>query len=75
MQRKHLVAAYIAAFEMILSWDEWDGIIEMIMAALMFWGMNLTLMIMVEMEEKKDDVDYKSHQKRKAPGKRKHRAA
>ena len=74
MRRKYLALAYIAAFEMILSWDEWDGIIEMIMAALMFWGMNLTLMIMVEMEEK-NDADHKSHQKRKAPGKRKRRAA
>lgn len=69
MQRKHLVAAYIAAFEMILSWDEWDGVIETILAVWMFWGMNLTLMIMVEMEEK-NDADHKSHQKRKAPGKR-----
>lgn len=74
MQRKHLAAAYIAAFEMILSWDEWDGIIEMIMAALMFWGINVILMIMAEMEEK-NDADYKSHQKRKASGKRKRRAA
>ena len=48
MQRKHLVAAYIAAFEMILSWDEWDGIIEMIMAALMFWGLNWLMLINME---------------------------
>lgn len=75
MQRKYLAAAYIAAFETILSWDKWDGAIEMIMVTLMFWGMNLALMVMSEMEEEKDDVDYKSHQKRKAPGKRKHGAA
>ena len=48
MQRKHLVEAYIAAFEMILSWDEWDGIIEMIMAALMFWGLNWLMLINME---------------------------
>lgn len=48
MQRKHLVAAYIAAFEMILSWDKWDGIIEMIMAALMFWGLNWLMLISME---------------------------
>ena len=75
MRRKYLALAYIAVFETILSWNEWDGAIEMIMVTLMFWGMNLALMVMSEMEEEKDDVDYKSHQKRKAPGKRKHRAA
>ena len=74
MRRKYLALAYIAVFETILSWDKWDGAIEMIMVTLMFWGINVTLMIMSEMEEK-DDVDYKSHQKRKAPGKRKHGAA
>lgn len=75
MRRKYLALAYIAVFETILSWDKWDGAIEMIMVTLMFWGMNLALMVMSEMEEEKDDVDYKSHQKRKAPGKRKRRAA
>ena len=75
MRRKYLALAYIAVFETILSWDKWDGAIEMIMVTLMFCGMNLALMVMSEMEEEKDDVDYKSHQKRKAPGKRKHRAA
>lgn len=74
MRRKYLALAYIAVFETILSWDKWDGAIEMIMVTLMFWGINVTLMIMVEMEEK-DDADYKVHQKRKASGKRKHRAA
>lgn len=75
MRRKYLALAYIAVFETILSWDKWDGAIEMIMVTLMFGGMNLALMVMSEMEEEKDDVDYKSHQKRKAPGKRKHGAA
>lgn len=75
MRRKYLALAYIAVFETILSWDKWDGAIEMIMVTLMFWGMNLALMVMSEMEEEKDDVDYKSHQKRKASGKRKHGAA
>ena len=75
MRRKYLALAYIAVLETILSWDKWDGALEMIMVTLMFWGMNLALMVMSEMEEEKDDVDYKSHQKRKAPGKRKHGAA
>ena len=74
MRRKYLALAYIAVFETILSWDKWDGAIEMIMVTLMFWGMNLALMVMSEMEEEKDDVDYKSHQKRKAPGKRRGKA-
>lgn len=74
MRRKYLAAAYITVLEMILSWDKWDGAIETIMVTLMFWGINLILMIMVEMEEK-DDADYKVHQKRKASGKRKRRAA
>lgn len=74
MRRKYLAAAYIAVIEWTLSWNQWDGVIETILAVWMFWGMNLTLMIMVEMEEK-DDADYKGNQKRKASGKRKHRAA
>ena len=74
MRRKYLALAYIAVFETILSWDKWDGAIEMIMVTLMFWGMNLALMVMPEMEEE-NDADYKSHQKRKASGKRKRRAA
>ena len=74
MQRKYLAAAYITVLEMILSWDKWDGAIETIMGTLMFWGINLILMIMVEMEEK-SDADYKVHQKRKASGERKHGAA
>ena len=75
MRRKYLAAAYIAVIEWTLSWNQWDGVIETILAVWMFWGMNLALMVMSEMEEEKDDVDYKSHQKRKAPGKRKHGAA
>lgn len=74
MRRKWLASLYITAFELTLSWQQWDGVIETIMIALTFWGLNLILMIMVEMEEK-DDADYKSNQKRKASGKRKHRAA
>ena len=37
MRRKYLALAYIAVFETILSWDKWDGAIEMIMVTLMFW--------------------------------------
>lgn len=74
MRRKYLALAYIAVFETILSWDKWDGAIEMIMVTLMFWGINVILMIMAEMEEE-NDADHKSHQKRKASGKRKRRTA
>ena len=45
-----------------------------IMVTLDFGGINVILMIMAEMEEE-NDADYKSHQKRKAPGKRKRRTA
>lgn len=51
MKRKYLAAAYIAVIEWILSWNQWDGVIKTILAVWMLWGMNLTLMIMVEMEE------------------------
>ena len=44
MRRKYLAAAYIAVFEMILSWDEWDGIIETVLALWVFWALNLMLM-------------------------------
>lgn len=57
MQRKHLAAAYIAAFEMILSWDEWDGMIEMIMAALMFWGLNWLMLINMEGDKNEGGKD------------------
>lgn len=74
MRRKWLASLYITAIEWALSWNQWDGVIETIMVTLTFWGLNLILMIMVEMEEK-DDADHKSNQKRKASGKRKRRAA
>lgn len=51
MKRKYLAAAYITVIEWILSWNQWDGVIETILAVWMLWGMNLTLLIMAEMEE------------------------
>ena len=72
MRRKYLAAAYIAVIEWTLSWNQWDGVIETILAVWMFWGMNLTLMIMVEMEEKKDGDD-KRDEKGKGCGERKER--
>lgn len=60
MKRKYLAAAYIAVIEWILSWNQWDGVIETILAVWMLWGMNLTLMIMVEMEEE----DAEDHQRK-----------
>lgn len=48
MRRKYLALAYIAVFETILSWDEWDGVIEMIMVTLMFWGINWLMLINME---------------------------
>lgn len=73
MRRKYLAAAYIAAFEWLLSWQQWDGVIKTILALWVFWELNLLFMMLATGEVK--NVDYKSHQKRKAPGKRKRRAA
>ncbi len=60
MLRKSITAAVIAAFEMLLTLDWWDGLIKPLMAAVVFWWMNLLLLI--GMEEEKDAEDYQGKQ-------------
>ena len=44
MRRKYLAAVYIAAFEWLLSWQQWDGVIKTVLALWVFWVLNLMLM-------------------------------
>ena len=45
MRRKHLAAAYIAVFEWLIYWQQWDGgVIKTIMLIWVFWELNLILM-------------------------------
>jgi hypothetical protein len=44
MRRKYLAAVYIAAFEWLLSWQQWDGVIKTVLALWVFWELNLMLM-------------------------------
>ena len=52
MRRKYLAAAYIAAFEMLITLDQWDGISKIITAAVVFWGMTMFLLLGMGKEEK-----------------------
>lgn len=52
MFRKSITAAVIAAFEMLLTLDWWDGLIKALMAAVTLWWMALLLLIGMEEEEK-----------------------
>lgn len=52
MLRKSITAAVIAVFEILLTLDQWDGISKIITAAVVFWWMNLLLLIGMEKEEK-----------------------
>lgn len=54
MLRKSITAVVIAAFEMIITLDQWDGIPKMITAAVVFWGMTLFLLLGMEKEGKKN---------------------
>ena len=51
MLRKSITAAVIAAFEMMLTLDQWDGISKIITAAVVFWGMTIFLLIGMEEED------------------------
>ena len=51
MLRKSITAAVIAAFEMMITLDQWDGISKITTAAVVFWGMNLFLLIGMEEED------------------------
>nr|WP_317365137.1 hypothetical protein [uncultured Blautia sp.] len=54
MLRKSITAAAIAAFEMLITLDQWDGIPKMITAAVVFWGANLLLLLGMEKEGKEN---------------------
>lgn len=54
MFRKSITAAIIAAFEMLLTLDQWDGIPKIMAAAVVFWGANLLLLLGTEKEGKKN---------------------
>lgn len=54
MRRKYLAAAYIAAFEMLITLDQWDGISKIITAAVVFWGMTMFLLLGMGKEEKEN---------------------
>lgn len=57
MRRKHLAAAYIAVFEWLLSWQQWDGVIKTVLALWVFWALNLILMALAagELDKWRDE--------------------
>lgn len=69
MLRKSITAAVIAAFEILLTLDQWDGISKIITAAVVFWGMTMFLLIGMEEEDAED------HQGKPETSQRKRRAA
>lgn len=69
MLRKSVTAAVIAAFEMMITLDKWDGIPKIITAAVVFWGMTMFLLIGMEGEDAKD------YQGKPETPQRKHRTA
>lgn len=54
MLRKSITAAAIAAFEMMITLDQWEGIPKIITAAVVFWGMTLFLLLGMEKEGKEN---------------------
>lgn len=54
MLRKSITAAVIAAFEMMITLDQWDGISKIITAAVVFWGMTMFLLLGMGKEEKEN---------------------
>lgn len=52
--RKSITAAIIAAFEMMITLDQWNGISKSITAAVVFWGMTLFLLLGMEKEGKEN---------------------
>ena len=52
--RKSITAAVITAFEMLITLDQWDGILKFMTAAVVFWGMTMFLLIGMEGEDAKD---------------------
>lgn len=71
MLRKSITAAIIAATEIVLTLDWWDGLIKTLMAAVTLWWMALLLLIGMEEEEK----DAESIRREAKAPERKRRAA
>ena len=69
MLRTSITAAVIAAFEMMITLDQWDGIPKIITAAVVFWGMTMFLLIGMEEEDAED------HQGKPETSQRKRRTA
>lgn len=69
MLRKSITAAAIAAFEMMITLDQWEGIPKIITASVVFWGANLFLLIGMEEE------DAENHQGKSETSQRKRRTA
>ena len=69
MLRKSITAAIIAAFEMMITLDQWEGIPKIMAAAVVFWGANLLLLLGMEEEDAED------HQGKPETSQRKRRAA
>ena len=70
MLRKSITAAIIAATEIVLTLDWWDGLIKTLMAAVALWWMVFLLLIGMEKEKDAEGIQRDS----KAP-ERKRRAA
>lgn len=70
MLRKSITAAIIAATEIVLTLDWWDGLIKTLMAAVALWW--IVFLLLIGMEEEKDAESIQRDSK--AP-ERKHRAA
>ena len=54
MLRKSITAAVIAAFEMMITLDQWEGMPKIMAAAVVFWGMTMFLLIGMEEEDAED---------------------
>lgn len=65
MLRKSITAAVIAAFEILLTLDQWDGVTKVITAAVVFWGMTMFLLIGMEEEDAESIQRASKTQKRK----------
>lgn len=65
MLRKSITAAVIAAFEILLTLDQWDGVSKIITAAVVFWGMTMFLLIGMEEEDVESIQRASKAQKRK----------
>ena len=56
MLRKSITAAIIAAFEMMITLDQWEGISKIMAAAVVFWGANLFLLLGMEKEGENAEI-------------------